>query len=670
MTAEGALADLTGASPGIAPLLGGRVPFSGTVDWRPIKESGHVLRITELKIAPAAGRVGGEGELDIETGRLSARLEAAMPNLRPLSSLAGAELAGQATVTGTVGGTLAAPTVRGQALVAGLRVDGVGIGSIGAGFAAQPQAGGTIAALRLGGTVGAQPLDGTLTVRFQGDAISFSDVDVGIAGNRLKGALGLESAAGRIDGALTATLPEIGNLPGAREMGIAGTGEIRLAADAAAPRVIVVTATMRDISIGDSSASPTTMGKAVARFRVRDPLGNATATGELDIENVRTAGLKGGRGTVKLSGGPAKIDWSVTASGEAIQPLTLAGNGTVGFANGETLVSFEALGGRFADNAFRLQAPFAAMWQAGGDQRRGEPAGQWRIDPVDFSFAEGRLSLSGSSVEGKINARARIDALPLRLFALVEPGFELDGVLVGRLDISGPALRPEISMTLSADDIRPIDMKKQDFAGFDASLDLHQDSNEARVKAKLTGPEETRATASLKTGPVVSLAPLSILPQADLPLAGEGEAAGRLELIERLVGLGEDRMAGRLAAQATIGGTVGNPDVKGKATLADGFYEGALTGTVLRNINAEAVFAGDSARLVSLAADDGAGGRLSGKGVVRFVGENPAAESIRIDFNSFNALRHPLADITVSGARHYGTPHGGKGQYPDTRPAS
>ena len=275
--------------------------------------------------------------------------------------------------------------------------------------------------------------------------------------------------------------------------------------------------------------------------------------------------------------------------------------------------------------------------------------GRWRIDPVDFSFAKGRLSLSGSSVDGKIDARARIDALPLRLVALVDPRFELDGVLVGRLDVSGPAPRPEISMTLSAGDIRPIDMKKQDFAGFDARLDLRQDGKDAQVTAKLTGPEETSATASLKTGPVVSLAPLSFAPQPDLPLAGEVTATGRLELIERLVGLGEDRLAGRLAAQATIGGTVGKPDIRGKAKLADGFYEGALTGTVLRNINAEAVFAGDSAQLVSLTADDGADGRLSGKGVVRFDGENKASESIRVDFNSFNALRHPLAEITVSG---------------------
>ncbi|MDA1324314.1 MAG: translocation/assembly module TamB domain-containing protein [Proteobacteria bacterium] len=351
------------------------------------------------------------------------------------------------------------------------------------------------------------------------------------------------------------------------------------------------------------------------------------------------AGLRRGKAKIKINGNFSNIDWSTIASADGAYPISLSTNGTLSLSTAQSRLSVEKLEGKFAEQAIGLGAPFAVTWQARG----------WRVKPLDFSLAGGRFRLAGSMAGGVLDANGQFDNLPLRLASLIDPRFQVDGSVAGKLQASGASQDPALTMSFAARNIRSPDVTKTKFAGFNLAVDVRQGSGIARATANLTGPDQTSATLSLKTQTLFSLSPMSLALGPDLPITGDLMANGQLGLIDRLVGLGDDRIAGLISTKAKITGTLGKPVIHGDARLSGGSYEGAATGTVLRKIEGHVIFSGDSARLVALSAGDGAKGRLSGTGVVQFAGAGASSGGVDIKLDRFTALRHPLAEATVTG---------------------
>jgi len=333
------------------------------------------------------------------------------------------------------------------------------------------------------------------------------------------------------------------------------------------------------------------------------------------------------------------VTWSVVAGAGGAYPVSVKGKGTAAQESGWARIAFAELTGTVAGQAVRLQAPTEIAWQDGG----------WRLAPADLAIAGGRVTLSGAASAGRVEAAGDIAGLPLGLAALADPRLRLSGRIDGKLRASGPADRPVIEATLTGRDIRPADGADAAVPGFTATLDVRQDGDAARARASLSGPNETRAEAAVETAPLLRLDPPALMMEDDRPLNGTLSADGRLDLIDTLVGLGDDRLAGRLVAEVKLAGTLGRPAIAGTVRLDGGAYEGAATGTVLRNINGEIRFSGDSATLAALSADDGGTGRLTGSGTARLTGDGVATDGMTVVFDRFAALRHPSADIVVSG---------------------
>ena len=181
-------------------------------------------------------------------------------------------------------------------------------------------------------------------------------------------------------------------------------------------------------------------------------------------------------------------------------------------------------------------------------------------------------------------------------------------------------------------------------------MDVRQDNTTTVATGNLAGPENASATFSLKTGPLVRLSPVSLATDPETAIEGSLKIDGRLDLIDRIIGLGDDRVSGHIQATAALSGTFKDPVIQGDASVTQGSYEGTATGTTLRAVEAKAILSGDRLQLVSLTGSDGADGRLSGAGNILFAGTAASSGGIEIKLEHFTALRHPLAEAVVTGA--------------------
>lgn len=633
VTTSGKLAGFSGGSPELRIGLGKSLSFAGTGNWH----DGAPVEIVGLEVKAAMGHARANGLFDFATGALDADISVEIPKLQRLSALAGTALAGRATVSAAIEGPISAMTVRGQGLLEGLDAGSFAIGNIGVGYLAQVENGALTAALRLGGDVRSKRLTGSADARIGKDQIALSAIDLTLGKNRLSGTLGFATDGTQVSVALETLLDDIGDIPGAAEFGLTGSGLVRLTGSSRNKDEITLIADFKKMNFG--TGDQVSLDTATARIELQTPLTQPKVSGEVGIGGLSVAGIKRGQAKLNISGSFSKLNWSATTATGAPYPATLTTNGSVEYADNTARLSFEELNGEIAEQPFSLRAPFAISAEANN----------WRVDPVDISFASGQFRFSGAQTGGTIEADGQIESLPVGLLSLIDPRLQINGAINGTARVSGKTRQPTISVSLDARDVRPKDIGKDEFAGFSATLKAYQDDKGANVTLKFSGPVDTAAIMTLGTHPLLSFDPPSITLNSSLPLSGTFEAAGRLDLVDQLVGLGEDRISGRLTANAKLSGTLGTPAVFGEARLSGGSYEGAATGSLLRNVEGHATFTGDKVELVSLTADDGATGRLSGKGMVQISDSANTSGSVDVSLNRFAVLRHPLAEISTTG---------------------
>jgi len=636
VTTGGSLADLATPSSGIAALLGTRVPFTGTIDWH----EGKPMRLAGVKVGPAIGPIEADGTLDAATGALSATLRAAVSDLSKLSTVAGAGLGGGATISATLEGPVGALTARGDVQFTRFHMEDVALGAPRVGYKGKFEDASVKAELSLGGDLGGKTLKGGLNGVFGNGTIDLSGIDIAVGKNRLSGKLALDPARRRLAGDMKAVLTDIRDLPGAGQLGFSGAGEIHAMAGERRDTDIELTVAARHIRIGSGGSDDATIARATARFRLRSPFADVSAAGDIDLENVQVAGLRHGKAQIGIKGTLSNVEWSASAGAEDTLPISLSAQGTLSSSPARSRLAVEKLEGSFAGQAIASKEPFAVTW-------RGEK--EWRVGPVDLSLAGGSLRMDGSLAGGVLDANGRFDDLPLRLGSLIDSYFQMEGSIAGKFRATGSPASPVLTLSLAGQKIRPPEMTSEEFAGFNLAMDIRQDSAATRATGKLTGPQQTSATLALQTLPLIGLAPFSLALEPGLAISGDLAWNGQLGLVDALFGLGDNRVAGVVSAKANITGTLGKPVVRGDARLSGGSYEGAELGTVLRKVEGHVIFSGDSARLVSLSANDGATGRLSGSGQVQFGGAGVTSGGIEVKLDRFTALRHPLVEAVVTG---------------------
>ncbi len=630
----GALSGTVSNDPWLAALAVPRVSFRGGLN----RQADDTLRLTGLEVETGAAKVTGDVTLQPAANRMDVRYSASLPDLARLSRPAGVALGGRLQVSGTANGTLQVPQIAAQVATHALAVDGVALGDIGAGVAARPTADGVRVAVRLGGRIAGKPLSGDLGVAATDTAVRLQRMKIALGGNGLEGDIAIDTVRARLTGEATLALSNARELPAIAGMPAfsSGAGRLRLAFGYDRVQTLGIDADLTNPEVaGSVSAAGLT-----AKLTVRDPFRDFSVDGTVRLTKVQSDETALDRVSLTAKGQRKSLDWTVVAAGAQPVSLLLEADGKLAIAPDDLAVHVRRLDGKVASHAVRLRKP--------ADMRLS--SSRVNAGPIDLAVGSGAILLRAEGSHDKVDISGDVDRLPLALASLVEPDLDLAGTLSGRVRLSGAAPVPTIDATLTASNVRPAELRAEDLPGVSVTATLRQDSAGARLTVGLKGPDETVAEGAVQTPPLVALGPLRLVDAARQPLSGKLDARARLRVINRLVALGEDRLAGQLDAGLTIAGTLAQPVIKGTATLADGAYEGAVTGVVLRKVQARMEFTGTQARLVALSGEDGSGGTLAGSGTFAFEPDAAARDRLTVRLGKFTALRRPEAEIVATGA--------------------
>jgi translocation and assembly module TamB len=265
----------------------------------------------------------------------------------------------------------------------------------------------------------------------------------------------------------------------------------------------------------------------------------------------------------------------------------------------------------------------------------------WSAGPLVVRVGSGgELRGRAASANGRTSIEAEAVAMPLEVASLFAPELDLEGTADGRVKLEGASLASLAGdLSLRGRNVSSRGLEEQ---GTVSPVDVHVDARmtAGRVKgtAELQGLTQTRFALSVD-------APLDAA-AGNAPFTAGLVWKGDVAEIATLFPLSDDAIGGTIDADLKMTGTLASPRVTGRASVAGGKWDHAISGLVLRDIAAEMVGSGTSLEIRSLTATDGEAGRFSGAGRLRF-GELPAFD-LEVDVEAKDAM---LARLDILTAR-------------------
>ncbi len=387
-------------------------------------------------------------------------------------------------------------------------------------------------------------------------------------------------------------------------------------------------------------------GHASGRAEVATAPGGTRAHVQLTGANLAFPGGSGGLESVSLSAdGPlVRLPYRVEARGVASGMAgRISGGGIVAGSASDRTITF-AGNGRVANAEFNTVAPAQVDVRAAGVSAalhlavvqavatKGGVGGRaGKSGRADITFnqagatASGRVVLSDLDI-GLVNADLRGKAEGVVTLSRV--GAALTGSaearvtgLASRFADRGSSVAGSVSGTFGQDVVA--------------------------LSAQLGDAQGSRLSTDLRLPAELSADPFRLALDSRKPVSGHFSADGAIGPLWDLLQPGRQSLTGHLIADGTIGGTLADPRLTGTAAIADGDFEDAGVGLVLKGLAAHADLKGDAVDVANLTATDGAKGSVSGSGRLSLVRDG--VSSLRVGLKGFKLFDTALGQATASG---------------------
>ncbi|KQT49963.1 hypothetical protein ASG52_07725 [Methylobacterium sp. Leaf456] len=344
--------------------------------------------------------------------------------------------------------------------------------------------------------------------------------------------------------------------------------------------------------------------------------------------------------------GRASLD-RIVAAGQTIDTVRLTAAGT---AQASDLVLTAQARGFNLDGAARLIpaertrveiARFSA--QRGGDRLAlAGPAaitlddGSALIENLVIAAGSGRVSVQGRAGQD-LDLKVGIRALPLALARIASPSLALSGTVEGDADVRGTAARPEGRYALSVAKLVTPETRKAGLPPIDARASGTLADGSATIDGRVSAGRgaEVTVTGAIPVEPGGAL---------NLKARGNLDAA----LANSLLSTGGQRVAGRVALDAGVTGTIAAPRVEGAATLSGGSLTDPLNGIRLTDIGGRITGRGDAIQIERITAATRNGGRIAIDGRVAVEPASGFPGSIRITAEKAELVSSPLMTAVTS----------------------
>ncbi|QGY04191.1 translocation/assembly module TamB [Methylobacterium mesophilicum SR1.6/6] len=364
-----------------------------------------------------------------------------------------------------------------------------------------------------------------------------------------------------------------------------------------------------------------------ADLKGRDLRAHPILDGRLDADRLLAADQQIDTIRLAAAGGPSGSDVTLTAKARG---FNLDGAVRVVPAE-ETRIEIQRLSAARGGDRFAIDGPATVILRDGGAM----------IDGLAISAGAGRITMAGRAGRD-LDLQIRIRALPLSLARIAMPDLALSGSLDGEADLRGPAGRPEGRYALTVSKLVAPQTRQAGLPPVDASAKGTLSDGQASLDGRVSAGQGI-ALAVAGTLPVETGGPL------DLRARGTLDAS----LANSMLSVGGQSVAGRVAIDGGVTGTLAAPRAQGAAVLSGGSFTDPLNGIRLTGIEGRVTGRGDTIVIERLNAATRNGGRVAVTGRVALEPGFPG--SFHVTADRAELVSSPLmtavssADLTLAG---------------------
>jgi len=619
---QGLRVDVSGGLTGLAALAGepaalfaqlfGKAPtFSATA-----LIDNDDITVPKLGISGANLRLTAEARADLAGRTISAAATVDMPDMEPLSSVAGRPLRGQAGFAATLSGRLDSPDATADIRLSGLRVGDMPTASADIRLSASDLAGQLQGRIAATAAVGGERLGFEAALAMPPGRLEVDGLTLSGPGANVTGQARLALDNGLFSGNLSGSSADLGRL--GDMLGVPLSGSFALEArfaEQGGGQGVTASLTGKGLRGAGASVSSLSVSAELADVR-RSPRGKlALAASGLTAPGAAVSSLE-----VTASGRDGKgMDFSLksTASLDAVGPVRcdVAGRAQPG-PDGLGL-ELTTLAAKVADMPVTLKQK--AAFRLAGDRLS--------VTGLRLGLGKALLAADGGYDAQKADLKMTVTGVSLAEWAAFgAPG--VTGTAGIEALVSGSGARPQASLRLTAREIGlpgggPGAKSMGGRGGLAGktpplAVDLTAEAGPGGVAATLavSGPGGKPPLAARAAFPArFSLTPFAFETPPDGALSGSLTMDTELADYAALLAQANTLATGRLTADLTASGTLAAPVVTGRAGLSGGTVENADTGMRLKDLRLDLEAAGSRIRLVELSARD------YGKGAMRLSGQ-------------------------------------------------
>lgn len=371
-------------------------------------------------------------------------------------------------------------------------------------------------------------------------------------------------------------------------------------------------------------------GEADGRIRLTEGAGAESAVLDVSGRNVRFAGSSYLIRTLELNGRGTlnRLPFNLNADVSGDTPVQFAGSGVYSRTDAAQSVTLSGEG-RVREIAFSTRSPAVVAL-----------AGDGRVVRVDLGVGGGVLV--GELRQDDSAALIEANLTSVQLGSLAP---DLRGRVTGRVSLRGSGEDLSGSANLTLADLRSVDAAEG--LAVDGTLDARLSGNVLRLTASASDEGVVQANAELVLPVESSAAPLRLAVVRTRPMSGQVSLNGQIQPIWDVFLGGEQRLAGQVAAQAAIAGTINEPRITGQLNVREGSFRDTISGVRLDALTLAARLDGESAQVQTFTANDGSGGSVSGSGRMNL--SQGSSSSFTLNLDSFRLIDNEIATADATG---------------------
>ncbi|MBW1675193.1 MAG: translocation/assembly module TamB domain-containing protein [Deltaproteobacteria bacterium] len=559
---------------------------------------GTKLTISDLRLEAPAVNLTAETSLDLSNNALSGCWQLTLPQLHTLSQTLKHRLGGSLQMEGEIGGFLKMAKLTMKARGNDILIGGVSFQQIGLTLLAEGSPGRTHGNLRLDLQQAEHRLHGMTDFILEGQHLTLFPIRMQACGSELAGELSLDLDRLLAEGNLEGRCKDLSSFSVLLGEKLGGKASLQMRFEPSEARQnVAIQLVGTDLATPFGYASEVRLDACLT-----DAFKTLRGTAEIQIEAFQHEELTLSTFVLSAGGDPEHITFTGRAGGHYNAAFGMEIQGMLGVSREGEWLKLKRFQGRYGDFPVALARPVTVRHTSKG----------YGLDELALNFGSGHLEASGSFADEHLNVAVDFERLPLAVLRLASAP-DLAGSVAGHVVATGKPDQPEGRVELDFTGVR---LRDSNFP--QATLAAEAKLQEGRLHAKLAlkGLGEKPMEARLDLPVALSLVPFGFsLPPKGL-LKGRLVGEANLAWAGPLLALDDQSLDGCLELMCLLKGTVGTPEMTGRAHLEKGVYENARTGMILRDLDVRLVTKGSRLIVERAQGTDGENGIVSLQGWV------------------------------------------------------